>query len=73
VYQLGIDAPFGLILRGGAATERRQPLSIERVFYASTEKRLTGPVVDQADILPEFRDSEIQDSKSGRAVRAPSP
>lgn len=31
------------------------------VFYASAAKTITGPVIDQAEILPDFRDPEIQD------------
>ena len=31
------------------------------VFYASAAKTITGPVIDQAEIVPDFRDPEIQD------------
>ena len=31
------------------------------VFYASAAKTITGPVIDQATIVPDFRDPEIQD------------
>ena len=31
------------------------------VFYASAASKITGPVIDQAEIVPDFRDPEIQD------------
>jgi NAD(P)-dependent dehydrogenase (short-subunit alcohol dehydrogenase family) len=31
------------------------------VFYASAARKITGPVIDQAEIVPDFRDPEIQD------------
>jgi NAD(P)-dependent dehydrogenase (short-subunit alcohol dehydrogenase family) len=31
------------------------------VFYASATSTITGPVIDQAEIVPDFRDPEIQD------------
>lgn len=31
------------------------------VFYASAEKALTGPVLDQSEILADFADPTIQD------------
>ena len=31
------------------------------IFYASAEKKITGPVVDQAEIFPDLRDQTIQD------------
>jgi len=31
------------------------------VFYASAAKTITGPVIDQAEILPQFHDARIQD------------
>ena len=31
------------------------------VFYASAASTITGPVIDQAEIVPDFRDPEIQD------------
>lgn len=32
------------------------------VFYASAANTITGPVLDQAEIMPEFRDPAIQDN-----------
>jgi hypothetical protein len=31
-----------------------------RVFYASAAHTIIGPVMDQADIVPDFRDGPIQ-------------
>ena len=31
------------------------------VFYASAANKLTGPIVDQADILPDLADTSFQD------------
>ena len=31
------------------------------IFYASAASKITGPVIDQAEIVPDFRDPEIQD------------
>ena len=43
-----VDAVTDPSLRGG-------------VFYASAAKTITGPVIDQAEIVPELRDARIQD------------
>ncbi|MGV9801596.1 SDR family NAD(P)-dependent oxidoreductase [Mycobacterium sp. NPDC003449] len=32
------------------------------VFYASAANTITGPVLDQAEIMPEFRDQTVQDN-----------
>jgi NAD(P)-dependent dehydrogenase (short-subunit alcohol dehydrogenase family) len=37
-------------------------------FYASAADTITGPVIDQADVVSDFRDSAIQDN-AARAVR----
>ena len=31
------------------------------VFYASAAKTITGPVIDQAEIIPQLHDARIQD------------
>ena len=31
------------------------------VFYASAANTITGPVIDQAEIIPQFHDARIQD------------
>jgi hypothetical protein len=31
------------------------------VFYASEAKTITGPVIDQGEMLPQFHDARIQD------------
>jgi hypothetical protein len=33
----------------------------ERLVKAVTDASITGPVIDQAEIVPDFRDPEIQD------------
>ena len=38
------------------------PARATGVFYASAAKKITGPVIDQADIIPELRDPAIQNN-----------
>ena len=38
------------------------PSLISGVFYASAQNKITGPVVDQAAIVPDLRDTTVQDN-----------
>ena len=37
------------------------PAHSSGVFYASSAQAITGPVIDQAQIIPELRDPDVQD------------
>ena len=53
----GLDAGTQRLL--DAATD---PAYRSGVFYASAAKTLIGPVIDQAEIMPSFRDTAVQDA-----------
>ena len=56
---------LGHHLADGAArivTAVSDPSLTSGVFYASAENKITGPVVDQASIVPDLRNTTIQDN-----------
>ena len=56
---------IGHQLADGAARIVRavtDPSLTSGVFYASSEKKITGPVIDQASIVPDLRNTTIQDN-----------
>jgi NAD(P)-dependent dehydrogenase (short-subunit alcohol dehydrogenase family) len=46
---------------GRLAAAVTDPALRSGAFYASAANKLTGPVIDQAEIVPDFRDTTIQD------------